>query len=174
MRAQLLAGVEGGHKLVDVTDRAGPVFQVPLLGRGLAAGDLDNDGRVDFLIVPQNQPLAYFHNRTDGGRYLTLRLEGAHASNRDAVGARVSIEAGRRRLVGYRIGGGSYQSASDPRLHFGLGTASTVDRLEVTWPSGRIDRYDNLAADTGYLLREGDKEPHSLVGFRRSPFLARR
>jgi tetratricopeptide (TPR) repeat protein len=174
MRAQLLAGAEGGCKLVDVTDRAGPVFQVSLLGRGLAAGDLDNDGRVDSLIVPQNQPLAYFHNRTDGGRSLTLRLEGGHSSNRDAVGARVSIQAGGRRRVGYRIGGGSYQSASDPRLHFGLGTASTVDRVEVAWPSGRVDRYDNLAADTGYLLREGDTQPHPLPGFRPGPFLPHR
>ena len=63
MRAQLFAGAADGEKLVDVTDRAGPVFQVPLLGRGLAVGDLDNDGRVDLVILPQNQPLVYFHNQ---------------------------------------------------------------------------------------------------------------
>ena len=76
MPAQLFASTKAGDKLVDVTDRAGPPFQVPLLGRGLAVGDLDNDGRVDILILSQNQPLAYFHNQTSGGHWLTLRLEG--------------------------------------------------------------------------------------------------
>jgi hypothetical protein len=165
MTAQLFAGAEDGVHLVDVTDRAGPPWQVPLLGRGLATGDLDNDGRVDLVILPQNQPLAYFHNRTDGGRSLTLLLQGG-PSNRDAVGARVVVVAGGRRQVGWRFGGGSYQSASDPRLHFGLGLATTVDRIEVTWPSGRVDRFDRLAAGTGYLLREGDNQPRLLPGFR--------
>ena len=127
MRAQLFTGDEDGLRLVDVTDRAGPPFQVPLLGRGLATGDLDNDGRVNFLILSQNQPLSYFHNKTEGGHWLTLRLEGS-SSNRDAVGARVTVNAGGRRFVGWRIGGGSYQSASDPRLHFGLGA---IDRDRI-------------------------------------------
>ncbi len=174
MRAQLFAGAEPGLKLVDVTDHAGTAFQLPLLGRGLAAGDLDNDGRIDVLIVSQNQPLAYFHNQTDGGRFLSLRLEGRHPSSRDAIGARVTIEAGGRRQVGYRFGGGSYQSASDPRLHFGLGTAASVDRVEVAWPSGRCDRYENLTAGTGYLLREGDAQAHPLPGFQPVPVPAGR
>src|SRR4029077_18984990 len=112
MRAQLFAGAADGKKLVDVTDRAGPVFQVPLLGRGLAVGDLDNDGRFDLLILPQNQPLVYFHNQSEGGRSLTLLLEGT-SSNRDAVGARVVVELGGRRQYAWRTGGGSYQSASE-------------------------------------------------------------
>lgn len=84
MPAQLLAGRPGG-KFVDVSARAGSPWQVPRLGRGLAAGDLDNDGRVDLLILGQNQPLAYFHNKTESGHWMMLRLEGT-ASNRDAVG----------------------------------------------------------------------------------------
>ncbi len=166
MPAQLFAGAEGGYKLVDVTDRAGPVFRIPLLGRGLAAGDLNNDGRVDLVIVPQNQPAIYFHNQTEGGRSLTLLLEGT-SSNRDAVGARVVVESGNRRRFTWRTGGGSYQSASDPRLHIGLGTADPVDLVEVTWPSGRVDRYRRLQPGKGYRLREGDPSPKALPGFRR-------
>lgn len=164
MRAQLLVGTEDGRRLVDVTDAAGPAWQVPLLGRGLAVGDIDNDGRVDLLILSQGQPLAYFHNRTQGGRSVTFRLEGS-TSNRDAVGARVVVDAGGRRRFAWRIGGGSFQSASDPRLHFGLGSTDRIEEVEVTWPSGKVDRYRDLVPDSGYVLREGDREPHPLAGF---------
>ncbi len=153
MPAQLLVGSDGG-KLADVSVRAGPPWQVLRVARGLAAGDLDNDGRVDLLVVAQDVPLAYFHNRTAGGHSLTLRLEGT-TSNRDAVGARVTVLAGKRRQVRWRFGGGSYQSACDPRLHFGLGDAAVVDTLEVAWPSGRLDHFGPLAADAGYQIREG-------------------
>jgi tetratricopeptide (TPR) repeat protein len=165
MPAQLLVGGEHGH-LTDVSDRAGPPWQVPRVGRGLAAGDLDNDGRVDLLLVAQDTPLAYFHNRTPDGHALTLRLEGT-TSHRDAVGARVTVLAGGRRRVAWRFGGGSYQSASDPRLHFGLGDSDLVETIEVAWPSGRIDRFGPLPADAGYLLREGQSEPRPLPGFPR-------
>ncbi|HEX3447964.1 MAG TPA: FG-GAP-like repeat-containing protein [Isosphaeraceae bacterium] len=165
MRAQLFAGAADGKKLVDVTDRAGPVFQVPLLGRGLAVGDLDNDGRVDLLILPQNQPLVYYHNQSDGGRSLTLLLEGT-SSNRDAVGARVVVEFDGRRQYAWRTGGGSYQSASESRIHLGLGAVDRVDLVEVTWPSGRVDRYTGLQAGRGYRLREGDPSSKTLPGFR--------
>jgi tetratricopeptide (TPR) repeat protein len=163
MPAQLLVGT-GGGRFADVSEAAGPPWRVPRLARGLAVGDLDNDGRVDLLIVPQNAPLAYFHNRGDGGHGLTLRLEGA-ASNRDAVGARVTVTAGGRQLTGWRIGGGSFQSASDPRLHFGLGAADRVEQIEVAWPSGRLTRTGSLAADAGYLLREGEETARPLAGF---------
>jgi hypothetical protein len=163
MPAQLFRGGAEG-RLVDATGTAGAAWSVPRVGRGLAAGDVDNDGRLDLLIVSQGAPLAYLHNRTEGGHWVTLRLEG-RATNRDAVGARVVVESGGRRQVAWRIGGGSYLSASDPRLHFGLGTAGRVDAVEVTWPSGRVDRYRNLPVDTGYWLREGDSEPGALAGF---------
>ena len=86
---------------------------------------------------------------------MTLRLEGT-ASNRDAVGARVDGR-GRRPAPGRRaVRRRQLSSAGDPRLHFGLGPADRVESVEVRWPSGRVDRYEGLAADTGYLLREGD------------------
>ena len=163
MPAQLLLGGPAG-RLTDVSDRAGAPWLVPRMGRGLAAGDLDNDGRQDLLILSHDQPLAYLHNRTSGGRSLVLRLEGAGAG-REAIGARVAVRAGGRRLVAWRTGGGSFQSASDPRLHFGLGDAEVVDDVDVAWPSGRVGRYHHLRTDAGYLLREGEEEPRPLPGF---------
>ncbi len=164
MKAQLLLG-DGAGRFVDVSDRAGPPWQVLRLARGLIVCDLDNDGRTDVLLVSQNAPLALLHNRSQApNHFLTLALEGT-ASNRDAVGARVAVTAAGRTQVAARFGGGSYLSASDPRLHFGLGSARIVDRVEVTWPSGRRDTYQGLAADTGYRLREGDATPTRLLGF---------
>jgi hypothetical protein len=153
MPAQLLQGDPGG-RLTDVSARAGPPFLVPHIGRGLAVGDLDNDGRPDALLVADNEPMVYLHNRTTGGHFLTIGLEGT-ASNRNGVGARVTIEAGGTRRVAQRMGGGSFLSASDGRLHFGLGDATRVERVEVRWPSGRVDHFRGLAADKGYRLREG-------------------
>ncbi len=135
------------------------------LGRGLAAGDLDNDGRIDLLLVALNDPLALLHNQNAShDHFLTLALEGT-TSNRDAVGARVAVTAAGRTQVSVRFGGGSYLSASDQRLHFGLGPARIVERVEVTWPSGARDCYQGLSADTGYRLREGDPAPKPLTGF---------
>jgi hypothetical protein len=165
MPAQLLAGTRGG-RFIDISRLAGPPWQVERVGRGLATGDLDNDGRLDLVILSQREPLAYLHNRTEGGHWLVLRLEGT-ASNRDAVGARVVVTAGGRRQTAWRSGGGSYQSASDPRLHFGLGAADRADDVEVRWPSGRVEHFRDLAADAGYRLREGSGSAGPLAGYRR-------
>ncbi len=163
MPAQLLvAGADG--RLIDVSNVAGAPWRVPRMGRGLVAGDLDNDGRQDVLILSHNQPLAYFHNHTAGGKSLTLGLAG-HGSNRDAIGARVAVVTRGRRLVAWRTGGGSFQSAGDPRLHFGLGDAQGAQYAEVTWPSGRVQRYLGLNPGRGYLLREGQSEPEPLKGY---------
>ena len=166
MPAQLLIGGPDG-RLTDVTARIGEPWTVPRIGRGLAVADLDNDGRLDLLLVAQNAPLAFFHNRTDqAGHFLTLRLEGT-TSNRDAVGARVTVTAGGRRRTAWRTGGGSYASASDPRLHFGLGPARVVNDVEIRWPSGRVDRFAKLAADRMYRVREGDPLPPRVVSSHR-------
>jgi tetratricopeptide (TPR) repeat protein len=155
MPLQLLLGSPGG-RLTDVSESSGEPFRPLHLGRGLAFGDLDNDGLEDALVVAQNEPLIYLHNRTSVKRhYIRFCLEGTK-SNRDAIGARVTISCAGRDRIGLRIGGGSYQSSSDPRIHFGLGEATGVDRVEVRWPSGRVDRHPGLAADRDHLLREGE------------------
>jgi hypothetical protein len=168
----LIGGGPEGH-LTDVSERAGAPFRALHLGRGLAVGDLDNDGRLDAVVLNQNEPLVYLHNRTGGtsgergtrqgllaegqgapGHFLRISLEGSR-SNRDGVGARVTIDCGGRRRVAERVGGGSYQSASDPRLHFGLGESLNVDTVDVRWPSGQVDHHGRLSADREYRLREG-------------------
>jgi len=154
MPVQLLEGGPGG-RLTDVSERAGEPFRPLHLGRGLAVGDLDNDGRLDALVLAQNEPLIYLHNRTQQpGHFIVFALEGTK-SNRDGVGARILISSGGRRQVAQRLGGGSYQSAGDPRLHFGLGAATSVESVEIRWPSGHVDRHAGLKADREYLLREG-------------------
>jgi hypothetical protein len=80
----------------------------------------------------------------------------------------VTVTAGGRRQVAQRMGGGSYQSANDPRLHFGLGQSQRVDSVGIRWPSGKIDRWTDLAAGTGYLVREGEPSPQPLAGFVKS------
>ncbi len=155
MKSQLLIGNESDG-LTDVTDAAGPPWTIPSVARGLAVGDLDSDGRVDVLIVAEKDPIRYAQNQSRTGHFVSFLLEGTR-SNRDAVGAWVRIDvAGGKQQWRWRTGGGSYQSASDPRLHFGLGAADRVKGVEVRWPSGQVDRFNDLPADHGYRLREGD------------------
>jgi tetratricopeptide (TPR) repeat protein len=165
MPLALLAGTPSG-RLADVSARAGEPFGPLHLGRGLAIGDLDNDGRIDAIVLAQNEPLVYLHNVTEKpGRFLTLALEGTR-SNRDAVGARVAVKAGGLRVVAERIGGSSYQSANDPRLHFGLGGAANIDSIEIRWPSGQTDRFTSVQPGRAYLAREGAQklEPRTYRG----------
>ncbi|WZP00448.1 FG-GAP-like repeat-containing protein [Isosphaeraceae bacterium EP7] len=162
MPAQLLLGTPRGTLLAPGAASGAP-FSVPHIARGLAAGDLDNDGSIDAVLVCQDEPAVYLHNNGGANRSITLALRGVK-SNRDGVGARVSVRVGDRTLVAARIGGGSYQSADDPRLHFGLGAADHADSAEVRWPSGRLDRIGRLEAGRGYLLTEGSDTPRPLDG----------
>ena len=156
MPAQLLLGGPNG-RFVDAKGPANDPWSVPRVGRGLAVADLDNDGRLDALILPQDGPLAYLHqaaSKSDPARRsVTFRLEGTK-SNRDGVGARVEVVAGGRRQSAWRVGGGSYQSAGDPRLHVGVGDA-VIESVKVYWPSGSVDAHPGLTAGRGYRLREG-------------------
>ena len=162
MPSQLLIG--DGKTLTDVTESAGTPWNLPRISRGLAVGDLDNDGRLDTVLVPQDGPIVYARNRTKGGHFVTFQLQGT-ASNRDAVGAVVTVNPGGKGRTAWRFGGGSFQSAADGRLHFGLDDLDKVESVEVRWPSGRTNRYGPLAADKGYRLREGDDKVTPLTGY---------
>jgi tetratricopeptide (TPR) repeat protein len=157
MPALLMIGI-GDGRLKDVSKDAGPAWVVPRVARGLAVGDLDNDGRVDAVVLSQNSPVVYLHNQTRRRHFVTLVLEGVQ-SNRDGVGAVLTVRCGRREQRAWRYGGGSYQSASDPRVHFGLGDEIKIDELQVRWPSGHVDRFGDIVVDRIYRLSEGATAP---------------
>jgi hypothetical protein len=156
----LLYRSAGGGKFAEVGAQMGEAVAAPRAGRGIAFADYDNDGDVDFLVVNMDGRPSLFRN--DGGhrsRWLTLHLRGSK-SNRDAIGARVIVTAAGATQTAEVRSGGSYLSTNDQRLHFGLGKAMRADRIEVRWPSGLVQRFENVPAGAFLLLVEG-KEPVS-------------
>ncbi len=149
----LYRNVEG--RFSNVSDQAGPPFARPAVGRGLALGDYDNDGHVDFLVSNNGESPELIRNQSqDGNNWLGVRLIGV-ASNRDGIGARLKVVAGALTQYDQAKGGMSYLSASDPRIYFGLGAEKQVDRLVVDWPSGKIDTISNLKVNRIVTLKEG-------------------
>lgn len=143
------------NRLVDVSAQAGSIFQSELMGRGLAVGDLDNDGRIDAVIQSQNDPLLHLRNTTKSKlHWVTLKLMGVK-SNRDGVGSKLTVHFGEHRKTVWRVGGGSFQSASDGHLHVGLGGESEIKMIEVQWPSGMVDQHNNIKADRRIEIKEG-------------------
>jgi hypothetical protein len=127
-----------GRRFVDVSKQAGPDFQEEFMGRGSAVGDYDNDGDLDILVLNLGQRPRLLRN--DGGNranWTMIRLVGT-SSNRDGIGARVRVSAAGRTQTRLRVSSSGYLSQSDPRLHFGLGDAKRIDRIEIRWPSGRL------------------------------------
>ena len=144
----------GGGRFQEVSrDIGGAVLELKS-SRGTAFGDFDNDGDIDVLVVNNDEPPTLLRNDTAGGRWITVRLEGT-ASNRDAIGAHVTIEAGGTRQVAEVRSGGSYLSNNDVRVHFGLGDRTKVDRLQIRWPNGRIETSTDLMSNQFYVAREG-------------------
>jgi hypothetical protein len=146
-----------GTKLANVSAQAGPVFGKQFPARGLAIGDYDNDGRVDVLIGNNGAaPVLLKNNAGGGNHWLGLTLQGT-ACNRDAMGALITWSVGGTKRLKLKVGGGSYLSAHDPREVLGLGTATSVDYVEITWPqpSGRVERFTNLPIDKYVTIVEG-------------------
>jgi hypothetical protein len=159
--SQLLHNTGGATPaFVDVSALAGPDLQRPIVGRGLAIGDYDNDGRVDLLIVDsEGKPLLLHNECRTANHWLGVRLIGTRC-NRMGLGALLTATADGRTLLRQCQTDGSYLSASDARVHFGLGQAAAVESLSVRWPGGHIDTYPNLPVDRYLTLREGDLTPH--------------
>ncbi len=144
---------EGSGRFREVTSEAGPALQELHSARGCAFGDLDNDGAVDIVVNNIDEAPSLLHNEGPRGHWIGLRLLGARR-NRGAIGARVTVTAGALRQVGEIHAGSSHNSSSDPRLHFGLGPAATVDRIEIRWPLGRVQILSNLPADRYHTIQE--------------------
>jgi enediyne biosynthesis protein E4 len=143
--------------LQNVSQQSGPVFSTPLSARGLAVGDFNNDGALDVLIsVNDGAPVLLRNNVGGQNHWLGVNLVGTK-SNRDAVGARITYQAGDIRRSRMKVGGGSFLSAHDPRLILGLRKETKLDWLEVKWPqpSNLRERFTNLPVDRYITLVEG-------------------
>ena len=150
-------GDSGGKDITfaDVSALVGKALQKPIVGRGLAIGDFDNDGRIDVLIIEDEGPVLLLHNAGGHvGNWIGLALVGSGRSNRDALGARVTVEAGGRKLVREVQVSGSYLSSSDHRLLVGIGTAARVDKITVRWPDGKEEILPALDIDRYHTVRE--------------------
>lgn len=143
-----------GKRFADVSKTAGEAILAPRAHRGAAFGDFDNDGRVDIVITNLNEDPQLLRNTTpDAGHWLLLRLAGTR-SNRDGIGARVSVTAGGATQHNHVTTSVGYVSASDRRVHFGLGEAARAEEIEIVWPSGIVQRLENVAADQALTIEE--------------------
>lgn len=145
----------GDLTFADVSAQAGAGITTPLVGRGLARGDFDNDGRMDLLLIPNFGPCRLLRNESDSkNSWITLKLTGTK-SNRNGYGAFVVITAEGKKQTGLCRSGSGYLTASDQRLHFGLGTATGVESVQISWPSGLKETWKDLQPGRQHDLVEG-------------------
>ena len=125
------------------------------MSRGCAFGDFDNDGDVDVLVNNMNEPPSLLRNDCKtGNNWIKVKCIGTQ-SNRSAIGARIRIVTGRHSQIEEVMSGSSYISQNDFRLHFGLGSASKVDLVEVRWPLGLLESFPHLEANQLVTIQEG-------------------
>jgi hypothetical protein len=148
-----------GARFRETSGEAGPAFQLSEVARGAAFGDIDNDGRIDIVVANNNGPARLLLNETTPkGHWLEIRLQGVKC-NRDGIGARVAVlREGQKPLWGRAHTDGSYLSASDVRVHFGLGQNPKAQVL-VEWPDGSKEKWDQVRADSLIILRQGTGKP---------------
>ena len=139
----------------DISKLAGQAIQVPQVSRGMAIGDLFNDGKLEAIVENlKGEPMILRPERGPSNHWISFQLEGVKC-NRLALNARVRIFAGDLVQFDEVVSGGSYLSQNDLRIHFGLGPHERMDRVEITWPGGKVERLMNLPADSFYVVREG-------------------
>jgi hypothetical protein len=143
----LLAKNLGNGTFVDVSANSGDVFKQRWVGRGMAVGDLDNDGRLDAVVTTNGGAAYLLHNETPtANHWLSLLLVG-HKSNRDAIGAEIKLTTAHGSQYWTVSTTGSYLSSNDKRAHFGLGTDTIARNIEIVWPSGIHQTLTNVAGD---------------------------
>ena len=149
----------GKGTFADISAGAGPGINARASSRGLAIGDLWNDGRISAVITNLSAVPSLLVNQVrSANHWIAIRTVGTK-SNRDGIGARISVTAGARTLVDEVRSGSSYNSSSDMRVHFGLGSATKVNSVQIRWPSGLLEHFDSLSADTIQTLKEGSGTP---------------
>ena len=145
----------GNGTFTDVSAQAGPGITAVHAGRGLAIGDLWNDGRISAVISNMNAAPSLLVNQVRSpNHWIGIRTVGTK-SNRDGIGARISVKVGARMLVDEVRSGSSYDSNNDMRIHFGLGAAKTIDWIQIRWPSGLTERFENISVDAIHTVTEG-------------------
>ena len=143
-----------GSKFVDVSGISSEIFHEAWVGRGMAIGDIDNDGRIDAVVSTNGGPPHILRNETEtSNHWITLRLIG-HKSNRDAIGAQVKVSTALGDQWGTVTTSSGYLSSSDPRLHFGLGVEKAVKSVEIRWPSGIQQIIFNVPGDKQVTIDE--------------------
>jgi hypothetical protein len=148
-----------GKRFVDVSSMSGEVFHEAWVGRGMAVGDIDNDGRIDAVVSTNGGPVHVLHNETvTDNHWLTFKLVG-HKSNRDGIGAviKLTTSQGPQWVTVSTTGG--YLSSNDPRAHFGLGTDTSAQTVEIDWPSGTKQILKNVAGDRIVQVEEAESKP---------------
>ena len=139
----------------DASNEAGPAIIEPRVSRGLAVGDLFNDGNMDVVVEDlDGRPMILRNHGISARHWVSFELTGTK-SNRLALNARIKIVAGGITQTSEIHSGGSYLSQNDLRVHFGLGTAAKIDKVEIHWPSGLVEQLANLAPDHFYSVLEG-------------------
>jgi hypothetical protein len=150
---------QGDGKFKDVSKTSGPGLNDPLSGRGLAIADLWNDGRLEAVVNNLSEmPLLLVNEAASKNHWLGVRLVGTQ-SNRDAIGARVTLHGSKRNWVDEVRSGSSYSSSNDLRLHFGVGSETKLTGIEVRWPNGGREQFEVLAVDRMVELTEGKGKP---------------
>ena len=155
MEPRLLYHNNGNATFTDVSAQAGPAFTVVSSARGLAVGDLWNDGRMSVVINNvYDRPSLLVNSAHYDNHWIAFHTIGTR-SNRDGIGAKVTVKVGSRTLVDEVRSGSSYVSQNDLRVHFGLGSAKKIDYVQVRWPSGLVERFLDLSVDGFHNLQEG-------------------
>jgi hypothetical protein len=149
----LFRGLPGG-RFADVSSEGGAVLSARTTARGACFADYDNDGKMDAFVVNLGGKGTLLHNvSTNTGHWIAIKLKGTK-SNRDGIGTRVEVMAGGKRHTAERVAESGYLSQDDDRLHFGLGNATTIDKLIVHWPSGREQTLEKLSVDRVLMVEE--------------------